>query len=183
MKRLNSLILKIFCGLYLINIIGCATGAKSPEKANIAEILFGNNVQQYLAYRKKHLDSLQKKVMNLDEQTIELLGELHSLEARLLTLIPKTNISNAQLDELRDEVGAKKKELEQNLTRTESLKQQVISVSSNLYTAQQNHKADKEQLKALETAASELQEQTAILNRSVTRTLNLKTEQLLRNGI
>lgn len=182
---MNRFIRMVFCACIatcFLALVGCASGAKTPGQANTAEILFGNNVQQYLAQRQAHLSSLKSKMVSLDESTVELLGNLHAIDQELAAVQSKADDSNAQIDALRAEVETKKRALEQNLARAESLKKQVDMASSETERINLNQKADKARIATLFAEASKLEAHTAVLNRSITRTLNLKAEQLLREG-
>ena len=162
---------------------GCvSTGAKAPGEASTAEILFGDNVQQYLAQRREHLDSLKHKMVSLDEETLEMLGSLHALDAQLAAVKPGAEKSRAEIAALRKDVESRKRELESNMAKAQRLKQRVDTVSANIEQVKQNQVADKQQISELDAEAEELEAQTAIINRSINRTLNLKAEQLLRQG-
>lgn len=166
--------------LVVVVLAGCSTAAKSSYTANTAELLFGNNVQRYLEGRRKVLNDLNAKITSLDDQLLERLGSLHSLEKKLSDTRNTVNASNRDVNDLKRQLSEKRREAEIAYAQTNQLKEEADRLKEQERLARENQAKDKAEIDDLNKAITELEGEVIVMNRAIDRNLNLKAEQLLR---
>ncbi len=162
-------------------LIGCSTEAKDPYSANTLEILFGNNVENYLAGRRLELQNLQGQASKLDDDILGKLGELFKIEKELENARLKTGKSDKKLAEFQQEVSRKKAEAEAAFEKTSALKLQIETLQSDQKINATTIERDKSEIAGLKEDLTQLEAENKTLDRAIRRNLNLKAEQLLRN--
>lgn len=177
MLKLYDLKITVVNIVIVFLIGGCATGAKNPNSANTFEILFGNNVQNYISRKKIELKQLNTRTSQLDAEIISSLGRIHRIEKKLKYNQSKTLRSSQQLQNLRMEINQQKEKAESSLQRVAELKSQILFLESDFDNIHKNIT----QIENLKKEVSQLEEENVVLNRAIERNLNLKAEQLFRN--
>ena len=168
--------------LIVLIMTACATGAKSPQEANTAEILFGDNVQQYLAARRAKLQGLHNRATDLDQQILLKLGQLHRLERDLEATRTTTSKSDQERIQLMQEVAVQKSKAEKAFNLSSVLKAQSESMQKEDKLARENRAPDQARIKSLDQDIADLEAKVVVLDRAIERNLKLKAEQYYRDN-
>ena len=173
----NNIIILLVVLLYLA---GCETNPKAPEDASTTDILFGNGVEKYLAYKRIQLQKLQNRVNILDEDIVTKLGQLYSIEKKLNKVQNKIETSNYDIATLLKEVQKQKTLAETTLSKLSSMQEKVTSLEAKINKNRQFQERDRKQIEELNKEILVLEEHNRIIDRAIVRSLNLKAEQLFK---
>ena len=161
---------------------GCSTIAKDPYSANTAEVLFGDNVQRYLAGRRLELEKLQNRIAELDGEILSTLGHLHGLEKDLAAAELRTGTSDRELAALQQEVSAQKALEQESFERAMALEAQRNAMESDVEAAERDQAEDETQVELLKQEVTRLEGEVVVLHRGINRNLSLKAQQYLSNA-
>ncbi len=142
----------------LLLIDACSSKPKSPESANMMEVLFGDNVELFLANKKTELQHLENRVLELGNNVLSLLIQLQRQEMQLEVVKLKTDLSKQKLSQLQEEIRKKRFKTEKTYRKVMQLKRKIKKFES-YWT---------EDIKSLDAAMATLK----------TEIINLENEQL-----
>ncbi len=116
--------------LSFILLSACSTAPKSPSSANMFEILFGDNVELYLANKKTELQQLENRTLELGNNVLSLLMQLQRQEMQLEVAKLKTEHSEQELARLQREIRKKRLKTERIYRKVINLKRKIKQFDS-----------------------------------------------------
>lgn len=169
------LILLIFAS----HLSGCSSTAVHPDNATTFDILFTDNVQQYLEERDRYLRDLQMRAGRLDDQILSSLTKLHAVKKQREDARKKRSESATELSALRKDMAQQQRNLERLMQENHRLQGEIEQTQKQRTAARQNQERDKEKLRRLSEDAQQLEEEVSVLDGAVQRNLRLRAEQTL----
>ncbi len=121
---------KLLTALIFILLSACSSAPKSPDSANMFEILFGNNVELYLANKKTELQQLENRTLELGNNVLFQLMQLQRQEMLLEVANLKTEHSKQKLSRLQQEIRKKRLKTEQTYRKVINLKRKIKEFES-----------------------------------------------------
>ena len=121
---------ELFTVLSFIILSACSSTPKSPDSANMFEILFGDNVELYLADKKTELQQLENRTLELGNKVLSSLMQLQRQEMQLEVAKLKTEHSEQELSLLQQEIRKKRIKTEKTYRKVINLKRKIKEFES-----------------------------------------------------
>jgi chromosome segregation ATPase len=164
-----------------VALAGCTTVQTDPRKVSTADLLWGHGrLEAHVASRTAHLAQLKSRAEELEQQVIVQLGRLHRAQQDLAAPSATEAASRARRNELMQQLQSQKAKAESILNRSLGANRTIEKLKNEKITLDEKIRTDLAATDAATQAVKELEEENKVLDQAIVRTLQLKTEQLLR---
>ncbi len=165
--------------LSLVLLSACSSTPKSPESANIMEILFGNNVELYLANKKTELQQLENRTLELGNNVLSLLMQLQRQEMQLEVTKLKSEFSKLKLSQLQEKIRKKRIKTEKTYRKVLELKRKIQKFESYW---EEDIKSLNSAMISLKAEIVRLENEQLALGWNIENSLNLQVDQCCVDG-